>query len=326
MRKLIAGIALAAAFWAGSLAAASAQAATDWPTQPIKFVVSASAGGTSDGIARYLAQKLSQKLGQPVVVENVPGAGSVAGTNTAAQSQPDGYTMVITTNAAVAIAPLLRDDMPYTMDDLAAVTQTNQQVNLLVINPDKFAARDLAGVLKEIKDNPGKFSYGSSGVGATNHLAMELLKSAAGLDITHVPFKSSGDTMNALLGGHIDIALDGAPSVLPHVKSGALIPLAVSTPKRWDGMPELPALDETLPGVELVIWHGIYVKGGTPKPIIDKLGNALREIIHTPETVAFLKERGVQAVGSTPEELEDLVRREAEKWKKVIADAKISIE
>jgi len=325
MRKLMAGMALAG-FWAMSAITASAQSDVDWPRQPVKFVVSASAGGTSDGIARYLGDKLSQKLGQPFVIENVPGAGSVAGTNTAAQSAPDGYTMVITTNAAVAIAPLLRSDMPYTMDDLAAVTQTNQQVNLLVINPDKFQSRDLAGVLKEIKDNPDKFSYGSSGVGATNHLAMELLMSEAGLDMTHVPFKSSGDTMNALLGGHIDIALDGAPSVLPHVKSGALVPLAVSTPERWSGMPELPALKETLPNVELVIWHGIYMNGKTPKPIIDKLGSALREIIKTPETVAFLADRGVQAVGSTPEDLENLVRREAEKWERVIKEANISVQ
>ncbi|MGV6875488.1 Bug family tripartite tricarboxylate transporter substrate binding protein [Pseudochelatococcus sp. B33] len=324
MQKLIAGIALATTFWMGSLAASAAQDA-DWPKQPVKFVVSASAGGTSDGIARYLANQLSQKLGQPFVVENVPGAASIAGTNMAAQSAPDGYTMVITTNAAVAIAPLLRNDMPYTVDDLAAVTQTNQQVNLLVINPEKFAARDLASVLQEIRDNPDKFSYGSSGVGATNHLAMELLLSEAGLKMTHVPFKSSGDTMNALLGGHIDIALDGAPSVLPHVRSGALVPVAVSTPGRWQGMPELPALSETLPGVELVIWHGIYVNGKTPKPIVDKLGNTLREIIRMPETVAFLNERGVEAIGSTPEGLEDLVRRERDKWERIIKEANITV-
>src|SRR5690606_10814866 len=134
-----------------------------------------------------------------------------------------------------------------------------------------------------------------SGVGATNHLAMELLKSEAGLDITHVPFKSSGDTMNALLGGHIDIALDGAPSALPHVRAGTLKALAVATPERWAGAPELPALSESLPGVELVIWHGIYVAGKTPKPIVEKLGDTLREIIAEEETVAFLADRGVQA-------------------------------
>jgi tripartite-type tricarboxylate transporter receptor subunit TctC len=324
MRRLLAGIVVAAAFWTGAQAPSNAEG-VKWPTHAVKFIVSASAGGTSDGIARFLAQKLSEKLGQPFVVENVPGAGSVAGTNTVAQSKPDGYTMVITTNAAVAIAPLLRNDMPYKISDLAAVTQTNQQVNILVINPSKFAAKDLAGVLAEIKANPEKFSYGSSGVGATNHLAMELLLSKAGLKMTHVPFKSSGDTMTALLGGHIDIALDGAPSVLPHVKSGALLPLAVASPTRWADMAELPALNETLPGVELTIWHGTYVKAGTPQPIVDKLGNALREIIKMPDAVAILKERGVQPVGSSSKELEELVERETATWQNVIKQSNINI-
>lgn len=325
MRHFVARLIMSASILGASAAATFAQDA-DWPKQPVKFVVSASAGGTSDGIARYLAEKLSKRLGQPFVIENVPGAGSVAGTNTVAQSAPDGYTMGITTNAAVSIAPLLRSDMPYKMEDLAAVSQTNQQVNLLVINPSKFASQDLDGVLKEIRENPGKFAYGSSGVGATNHLAMELLKSEAGLDITHVPFKSSGDTMNALLGGHIDIALDGAPSALPHVRANTLKALAVATPERWAGAPELPALKETLPGVELVIWHGIYMTGKTPKPIVDKLGDTLRAIISEEDTVAFLAERGVQAVGSGPAELEDLVRREAEKWARVIKEANIKLD
>jgi tripartite-type tricarboxylate transporter receptor subunit TctC len=325
MGKLFTGIVLATLCWFGLLAQSNADE-VNWATHAVKFVVSVSAGGTSDGIARLLVQKLSEKLGQPFVVENVPGPGSIAGTNTVAQSAPDGYTMVITTNAAVAIAPLLRDDMPYKISDLAAVTQTNQQVNIMVINPSKFAAKDLAGVLQEIKENPEKFSYGSSGVGSTNHLAMELLLSKAGLKMTHVPFKSSGDTMTALLGGHIDIALDGAPSILPHVKSGALTPLAVCSPTRWADMPDLPALNETLPGVELTIWLGIYVKAGTPQPIIDKLGNTLREIIETPETAALLKERGVQPVGSSAKELGELVKRETDTWARVIKDAHITIE
>lgn len=324
MFKMLAGLALASAAALAFVNPAFADD-VDWPKRPIKFVVAASTGGTSDGIARFLAQKLSEKFNVPVVVENVPGAGSIAGTNAVAQSKPDGYTMGITTNAAVSIAPLLRSDMPYKIEDLAPVLQTNQQVNILVINPSKFKARDLAGVMAEIKANPGKFNYGSSGVGSTNHLGTQLLMDKAGLQATHVPFKSSGDTMTALLGGHIDFALDGAPSVLPHINSGALIPIAVSTPTRSADFPNLPALNETYPGVQLVIWHGIYVKAGTPQPIVDKLGDALREIIKTPESAALLKERGVQPVGSSAKEFADLVQREADTWRGVIKDSGISL-
>jgi tripartite-type tricarboxylate transporter receptor subunit TctC len=319
--------ALLAAMIGLAVAPASAQDASSWPSRPIRLVVPASAGGIADAVARLLGEGLAKRLGQPVVLDNVAGAASLIGTAAVAKAPPDGYTLLIGAIAPLGILPHVRKT-PYVVErDLAPVGVVATQPHLLLVNPEKMAARTLAEFIQLTKDNPGKFNYASSGAGQLNHLEMELLLLKTGTSMTHVPYKSSGDQATALIGGHVDAAVFGITAALPYIKSGAVRPIAVMTAERYADLPDLPAVKELIPSFGGVSsWHGILVPAATPQPIIAKLNAAMADYLHAPEGVAQMKSLGAEAVGSSPEELGALIRSESALWAEVIKSANLTVQ
>jgi tripartite-type tricarboxylate transporter receptor subunit TctC len=306
---------------------AFAQDAADWPSRPIKLIVPASAGGVADAVARVLGEALSKRLGQPFVVENVAGAASLIGTAAAAKAPPDGYTLLIAAIAPLGIVPHVRK-APYVVErDLAPVGVVATQPHMLLVNSNKMAVATLPEFVKLLKDNPGKYSYASSGAGQLNHLEMELLLMKTGTKMTHVPYKSSGDQATALIGGHIDAAVFGVTAALPYIKGGTVRPIAVMTAERYPDMPDLPAVKELIPSFGGVfLWHGILAPAGTPKPIIDKVNKAMADYLHSPGGIAQMKTLGTEAVGSTPERLAELIKYESALWAEVIKSANLQID
>jgi tripartite-type tricarboxylate transporter receptor subunit TctC len=320
---------LAAAVLAASLAAipAFAQDASGWPSRPVRIVVPASAGGIADAVARLLGEALSKRLGQPFVLDNIAGGASLIGTAAAAKAPPDGYTLLIAAIAPLGIVPHVRK-VPYDVErDLAPVGIISTQPHLLLVNPVKMAVATLDEFIKLLKANPIRYNYASSGAGQLNHLEMELLLMKTGTRMTHVPYKSSGDQATALIGGHIDAAVFGITSALPYIKGGSVRPLAVMTAERYPDMPELPAVKELVPDFGGVFsWHGIMVPAGTAKPIIDKLNKAMADYLHSPEGIAQMKSIGAEAVGSTPEQLGELIKSESALWAEVIKTGNLTIQ
>lgn len=306
---------------------ALAQDAATWPSRPVRLVVPASAGGVADAVARILGEGLAKRLGQPFVLDNIAGAASLIGTAAVAKAQPDGYTALIAAIAPLGILPHVRKT-PYVVErDLAPVGVVATQPHLLLVNPDKVAAATLAEFIQRLKDDPGKYNYASSGAGQLNHLEMELLLLKTGTRMTHVPYKSSGDQATALIGGHVDAAVFGITAALPYIKSGTVRPIAVMTAERYPDLPELPAVKELIPSFGGVSsWHGILVPSATPRPIVAKLNQAMADYLHSPEGIAQMKAIGAEAVGSTPEALDALIKYESALWAEVIKTGNLTIQ
>ena len=328
MRIMRPGFAAAAVLAASLLAwPAFAQDAATWPSRPVRIVVPASAGGVADAVARILGEGLAKRLGQPVVLDNIAGAASLIGTAAAAKAPPDGYTLLIAAIAPLGILPHVRKT-PYVVErDLAPVGVVATQPHLLLVNPDKLAAATLPEFIQRLKDNQGKYNYASSGAGQLNHLEMELLLLKTGTRMTHVPYKSSGDQATALIGGHVDAAVFGITAALPYIKSGTVRPIAVMTAERYPDLPELPAVKELIPSFGGVSsWHGILVPAATPKAIVQKLNQAMADHLHSPEGIAQMKAIGAEAVGSTPEALDALIKYESALWAEVIRTGNLTIQ
>jgi putative tricarboxylic transport membrane protein len=306
---------------------ASAQDASSWPSRPVRIVVPASAGGVADAVARIMGEALAKRLGQPFVLDNIAGAASLIGTAAVAKAPPDGYTLLIAAIAPLGILPHVRKT-PYVVErDLAPVGVVATQPHLLLVNPDKMAAATLAEFVQLLKDNPGKYNYASSGAGQLNHLEMELLLLKTGTRMTHVPYKSSGDQATALIGGHVDAAVFGITAALPYIKSGTVRPIAVMTAERYPDLPELPAVKELIPSFGGVAsWHGILVPAATPKAIVAKLNQAMADYLHSPEGIAQMKTIGAEAVGSTPDALDALIKYESALWAEVIRTGNLTIQ
>src|SRR5262245_10640415 len=255
---LVPMLALAASLAAlPTLAQDAATGALTWPSRPVRIVVPASAGSVADAVARILGEGLAKRLGQPIVLDNIAGAASLIGTAAVAKAPPDGYTLLIAAIAPLGILPHVRKT-PYVVErDLAPVGVVATQPHLLLVNPDKMAAKTLVEFIELLKDNPAKYNYASSGAGQLNHLEMELLLLKTGTKMTHVPYKSSGDQATALIGGHVDAAVFGITAALPYITSGKVRPIAVMTAERYPDLPELPAVKELIPSFGGVnSWHG----------------------------------------------------------------------
>ena len=298
-----------------------------WPSRPVRIVVPASAGGIADAVARILGEGLAKRLGQPFVLDNVAGAASLIGTAAVAKAPPDGYTLLIAAIAPLGILPHVRKT-PYVVErDLAPVSVVATQPHLLLVNPDKMAAATLPDFIQLLKDNPSKYNYASSGAGQLNHLEMELLLLKTGAKMTHVPYKSSGDQATALIAGHVDAAVFGITAALPYIKSGTVRPIAVMTAERYPDLPELPAVKELIPSFGGVSsWHGILVPAATPQAIVAKLNSAMADYLHSSEGIAQMKTIGAEAVGSTPEALDALIKFESALWAEVIKTANLTIQ
>ena len=311
---------------AALLAIAHGVRAQAYPDRTIRYIVPYPPGAFNDSMARIVAQKLQDAWGQTVVVENRPGGGTLIGNDAAAKSAPDGYTL-LGVAFPFAANPSIYRKLPYdTVKDFTPLLHAGQTSNLLVANP-ALPVRSVRDLIAAAKAEPGKLSYGSAGVGSSNHLSMELFKSMAGIDIVHVPYKGSAPMVTDLLGGHIHAAFDNTPNVLPHVKTGALRALAASGASRSIFAPDVPTVAEAgLPGYDVTVWFGIVGPGGMPSAIVAKLNGELNRILAMPDVRQKFAEQGVEPVGGTAGEFADYIKAQIEKWAKVVKDAGIKPE
>ncbi len=306
--------------WFILLAAAIAfpAAAQSYPSRPVRLIVGFAPGGGVDINARMLAPKLSEYLGQQVVVENVPGAGTNIANERVAKAAPDGHTLLINT-AAVAINMSLYRNLPFdTLRDFAPVSVFSESPNVLVVNA-KLPAASVNELIAMARSTPGKLNYSSAGVGTTQHLAAELFKLRTGTFIVHIPYKGTAPSMTALIAGEVDLSFANIPSIQGHVKSGRLRPLAVTAPKRDAQLAEVPTMKEAgVEGVEVVVWYGVLAPAGTPREIVQTLANGIVRATRDPEVRRRMLEQGAEPVGSTPEEFAKLLREEIARWAEVV--------
>jgi len=292
--------------------------AQTWPDKPIKFVVAAGPGSSLDTLARVIGDKLKDRIGQSVVVENKPAAGGTVATAEVAKAAPDGYTMLLGFNGPLAFAPLLQK-LPYDVQkDLAPVIITSSQPNVLVVNA-QLPVKTLQEFVTYARANPGKLAYASVGNGSSSHLNMELLKSMAGFDALHVPFNGSPPAVTATIQGETQTMFAVMQPLQAQILAGKLRAVAVTTAKRFPLLPDLPAIAESgYPGFEALAWNGIMVPAGTPKAVIAKLNAEVNAILRQPDVVAKMNAQGFDLIGGTPEDLGNLIRRETETWAPVI--------
>lgn len=308
------GMAIAMAWSALALAA--------YPDKPLRMVVPFTPGGGTDIVARGLGAGISKELGQPVVVDNRPGAGTVVGTDAVAKSAPDGYTLLVATFAN-AVNPSMQPKLPYAWDkDFAAVSLVARGPNVLVVRSDS-PYKSVSDILKAAKATPGKLTYASYGNGTSAHLAGEMFTNLAKVDITHVAYKGAGPAITDVLGGHVDMLFGTAAAVAGHVSNGRLRALGVTTPERSPSFPNLPAIGETVQGYSVVSWYGIFVPVGTPAEVITKLNAAIARVAKTDEFRKRLEPEGVVIETGTPAELDSFLRAEVEKWRRIVTENKI---
>ena len=297
---------------------AGAALAQSYPTRPVRLIVGFAPGGGTDITARIVAPKLSEYLGQQVVVENVPGAGTNIANERVAKSAPDGYTLLINT-AAVAINMSLYRNLPFdTLRDFAPVSLFSQSPNVLVVNA-KLPVTSVKDLVAMARSSPGKLNYSSAGVGTTQHLAAELFKLRTGTFIVHIPYKGSAPSLTALIAGEVDLSFANIPAIQGHVNSGRLRALAATAAKRDAQLPDVPTMKEAgVGGVEVVVWYGVLAPAGTPRDIVQKLADGIIRATRDPEVRRRMLEQGAEPVGSTPEEFAKLLREEVARWAEVV--------
>jgi tripartite-type tricarboxylate transporter receptor subunit TctC len=319
-RRLIQAMALALTVPAVS---AMAQA---WPSKPISLVVPFPPGGTTDVLARALGEKLTQSLGQTVIVENKPGAGATLGADYVAKSKPDGYTLLV---GAVhhTIASSVYKKLPYDFQkDLAPITTIALVPNVLVVNAGT-PVKTVADLVKLAKAEPGKLTYGSNGNGTAQHLIGTQFQNLTGTEINHIPYKGSGPLASDLIGGQITMSFDTITPVLPHIKAGKLRPLAVTTAKRSAALPDVPTLEEAgLKGFNIGTWFGVLAPAATPKDIVARLNTEMVKVIQSPEFRKRMDEIGAEPIGNSADQMALQIKGETEKFAKLVKDANVTIE
>jgi tripartite-type tricarboxylate transporter receptor subunit TctC len=301
--------------------------AQEYPTKPIRLVITYPPGGNTDLVGRALALKLGEFMGQQVVVDNRGGAGGVLGSMITAQSAPDGYTIMLGTSAGMVINPLLSRKLTYDpVRDFAPVSMVVIVPQLLVINP-QLPVKNVRELIAFAKAKPGYLNAGSSGVGTPNHFGTELLKWLAGVDIVHVPYKGGAPALTDLLGGQIQMAFSSVPAVLPHIKAGRLVALGVGSAKRSPALPNIPTIAEAgVPGYEYTTWYGIFAPAKTPRTLIARLNTEIVKAMETPDIKDRFTALGGDPDPGTPEELRAYMANESAKWAKIIKAANIRIE
>jgi len=308
-------------------AALSADAPEAWPTKRITYVVPFAPGGNTDTLARIISEKLTGTLGQPVIVDNKPGAGGNIGSDFVAKAKPDGYTILGGTISSHAINSSIYPKMPYdATKDFEPITLIASSPLVLAVpaNSPYKTAKDL---LAAAKAKPGDLTFASAGTGTSPHLAGELLKSVTHVDVTHVPYKGSGPAVTDLIAGHVQFMFDTALIVGPHIKAGKLRPLAVTSSKRVKTLPDVPTLVEAgLPGYEIGSWQAIFAPAGTPKPIVQKLNTSIVGVLKMPDVQERLAGLGMDTVAGTPDELGQFQKAEVVKWSKIVKEANIKPE
>ncbi|MFD1576975.1 Bug family tripartite tricarboxylate transporter substrate binding protein [Ramlibacter ginsenosidimutans] len=321
MLKLFAPFLLAAA----AVVTPSAHA-DGYPAKPIRLVVPFPAGGPTDVFARAVSEKLGQRLGQTVIVDNKPGAGGAIGTDLAARAPADGYTLLLGTSSTHSVAPAFGMKLPYdTAKDFTPIVQVGDAPNLMLV-PNDTPAKDVKEWIAYARKNPGKLNYASSGPGTVVQLTAEYLKAEAKVDLTHVAYKGTALAMPDLMSGKVHVLFDSMPTGLPHVQAGRLRALAVTSLKRSPLLPNLPAVSETLPGFESVVWFGLYGPKNLPPAVVTRVNAAVNEVLKDKDMQDRLARLGIQPAGGTPQQFATVVEQDRAKWKKIITEQKLTLE
>jgi tripartite-type tricarboxylate transporter receptor subunit TctC len=309
-----------------AVTALQANAQSTYPDKPVRLIVGAGPGGSGDLLGRALAQKLTELWGQQVVIDNRPGAGTIIGTTIAAKSAPDGYTL-FQANAAHTINPALTRELPYDPQRaFTPVTLSAELPNALVVNPG-VAARSVKELIALAQAKPGQLNFASSGIGNATHLAAELFRSVTHTQMTHVPYKSGGFAITAIIAGEVQLYFATLPSALPHINGGRLRALAVTTMRRSSAAPQLPTMNEAgVPGFEVTSWYGILVPAGTPAAIVAKLNRDIVATLKDPNVRSQIAAQGADPVGNSAAEFSAFISRELVKWAKLIKEAGIKAE
>ena len=302
-------------------------AAQGYPSKTIRILVGFAPGGSTDIVARLIAQEMTKNIGQQVVVENRPGAGGNIAAELVSKAPPDGYTLHACTTGVFAIAPFIYSKLPYDPEKgLTPVTQTGTLPYIIDLHPS-LPAKNVKEFIAIAKARPGQINYASSGVGTASHLAAAMFATASGITMTHVPYKGTGNAMSDLLAGQVVLLFDQPVSSLPHVQAGKLRVLGITSAERFSTLKHIPTVAEQgLPGFEAISWAGICAPGGTPKPIVDRVYNEVAKVLKVPELRDRLLRDGIEPVGSTPEQYVEHIKREMVKWAKVVKDSGAKVE
>ncbi|MDO5691053.1 MAG: tripartite tricarboxylate transporter substrate binding protein BugE [Pseudomonadota bacterium] len=319
-RQLIALAALIAA-------SGAAFAQTAFPNKPIRLIVPFAAGGTTDIIARVVAEPLGKALGQSVVVDNKGGAGGIIGAQEAARAAPDGYTISMATVSTTAANPAINPKTGYDpVADFLPIINIAATPNIITVHPS-FAAKDYKALVDLLKNQPGKFSYASSGTGGIGHLQTELWKSLTGVFVTHIPYRGAGPALNDVVAGQVPIMFDNVPSSLPFIKSGKLLPLVVAAPERLKDLPNTPTFKEVgLEPVNRMAYYGLLAPKGTPKDVVDKINAATRKVLEDPAVKKRIEETGSFVIANTPEQFAQQIKDELAVYKQVVTKQKLSLQ
>lgn len=324
--KCLSTLALAAILAASAALATSTARADDYPSRPIKLIVPYAAGGGADSVARIVAKRVSETIGQPIIIENRGGAGSIIGTEVVQKADPDGYTLLLGQSGPISINPAIYRNLRYDpVKDFAPVTMTTAYPYVLVVNP-KLPAKDLREFVALAKAKPGEFNYGTTGVGAANHLVSELFNGKAGLKMTHIPYRGTALAVTDLIAGQVTMVFADPISALAHIQAGTLRALAVTSKERSPVAPEVPTIAESgYPGFDAIAWHGILAPARTPPAIVKKLNDEIVKALKDPDTKALLEKQAMQTVGDTPEAFAAFIGQDIAIWKEVATQANVEV-
>jgi tripartite-type tricarboxylate transporter receptor subunit TctC len=317
---------LALALILGFASAAPAARADDYPSHPIRLIVPFAAGGAADSVARIIGKRLSEALGQAVVVEDRGGSNGMIGTEAVSSAAPDGYTLLLAQSGPISINPGIYRNLAYDPEkDLAPVSMTSAYPYIVVVNPS-LGVKTLAELVALAKSAPGKLNYGTTGVGSSNHLVTELFSNRAGIRMTHIPYRGTSLAVADLIAGQVQVVFADPVSALAHVKAGTLIALAVTSKERSPVAPDVPTIAESgYAGFDAIAWHGIMAPARTPQPIIDRLNAEVVKALRDPDTIKLIQAQAIQPVGNSPEAFAGFIRQDIAMWKDVAAQAKIEV-
>ena len=317
---------LGAVVWSAACFMASAAHAQTYPSKPIRLIVPFPAGGATDLFARSLSQKLGERLGQSVVVDNKPGAGGTLGSDLAAKASADGYTLLLSTTSTHSIGPNLNPKIPYdAMRDFTPIGQVGNAPSIMLV-PNSSPAKTVQEWIEHARKNPGRLNYASSGNGTIVQLTAELFKSQANLFVVHIPYKGTALAIPDLVSGKVDVLFDSLPTGLPHVKDGRLRALGVTSAKRTPLAPDLPPISDVLPGYESTTWFGLFGPKGLPAEVVTRVNTAANQVLKDPEVIDKLTRLGIEPVGGTPAQFTAMLGTELAKWKKIIQERKITLD